>query len=100
MKLLRVFDFMGYFVFAVCEAETRDTDNDYLLCFNDSPSKKEVYDICVKIGESFCRDPEFGQRFCDSACKKFPDFVWESLFKYGKLIMSGDSDRGFDWVGF
>lgn len=100
MKYLRVFVFRKHYVVAIYEDST-GTDNPedfYSMCFRDNPSKKEVYDACVLIGETFCKDPDLGNSFCEKCCTKFPDFVWHALLREGKMIMSGDSDKGFDWV--
>lgn len=100
MKYLRVFVFRRHYVVTIYEDSTgRDNPKDfYSLCFKDNPTKREVYEACVLIGEKFCKDPDYGNYFCEKCCTKFPGYVWDALVREGKMVMSGDSDKGFDWV--
>ena len=100
MKYLRVFLIRGHYVVTIYEDSTGgDNPKDfYSLCFTDSSTKREVYDACVLIGETFCKDPDLGNFFCEEGCTKFSGYVWDALVREGKMVMSGDSDKGFDWV--
>ena len=100
MKYLRIFVFRKHYVVTIYEDSTgRDNPKDfYSMCFLDNPTKREVYDACVMIGETFCKDPDSGNFFCEKCCTKFPGYVWDALVREGKMVMSGDSDKGFDWV--